>query len=73
MQSRCGPPKFDQQDWSRFDFSRWHLDGVTLDAAAAAFAGLSDRLFNSAEWRQHFQAALPALEREALNFFKGHS
>lgn len=73
MHSRCGPPKFDQQDWSQFDFSRWHLDGVTLDAASAAFASLSERLFNSEEWRQHFQAALPALEREALSFFKGHS
>src|SRR5436309_16099531 len=73
MQSRCGPPKFDQQDWSQFDFSRWHFDGVTLDAASAAFAGLSERLFNSEEWRQHFQAALPALEREALSFFKDHS
>jgi hypothetical protein len=73
MYSRCGPPKFDQQDWSQFDFSRWHLDGVTLDAASAAFAGLSERLFNSEDWRQHFQAALPALEREALSFFKNHS
>jgi len=73
MQSRCGPPIFDQQDWSQFDFSRWHLDGVTLDAASAAFADLSEQLFNSDEWRQHFQATLPALEREALSFFKGHS
>ena len=73
MKSRCGPPKFDQQDWSQFDFSRWHLDGVTLDAASAAFAGLSERLFNSEEWRQHFQTTLPELEREALSFFKRHS
>lgn len=73
MQSRCGPPKFDQQDWSQFDFSRWHLDGITLNAASAAFANLADQLFNSDEWRQHFQATLPALEREALKFFKDHS
>jgi len=73
MQSRCGPPKFDQQDWSQFDFSRWHLDGVTLDAASAVFAGLSEQLFNSEEWRQHFQATLPALESKALGFFKDHS
>jgi uncharacterized protein YxjI len=73
MHSRCGPPKFDQQDWSQFDFSRWHLDGITLDAAAAAFAGLSERLFNSEEWQQHVKATLPALEREALSFFKDHS
>ena len=62
MQSRCDPPKFDQEDWSQFRFSRWHLNGVTLDAAAAAFAGLSERLFNSDAWRQHFQATLPALD-----------
>ena len=73
MQSPSGPPKFEQQDWSQFDFSRWHLDGVTLDAASTAFADLSEQLFNSGEWRQHFQATLPALEREALGFFKGHS
>lgn len=73
MHSRCDPPKFDQQDWSQFDFSRWHLDGVTLDTASAIFAGLSERLFNSEEWRQHFQTSLPTLEREGLNFFKGHS
>jgi hypothetical protein len=73
MQARCGPPKFDQQDWSQFDFSRWHLDGVTLDTASAAFAGLSEQLFNSDEWRQHFQTALPTLKREALSFFKSHS
>jgi hypothetical protein len=73
MHSRCGPPKFDQQDWSQFDFSRWHLDGVTLDAVSAAFAGLSEELFNSEEWRQHFQSTLPELEREALSFFKNHS
>lgn len=73
MQSRCGPPRFDQQDWSQFDFSRWHLDGVALNAAAAAFANLSEQLFNSDEWRQHFQATLPVLERETLGFFKNHS
>src|SRR5215471_3972972 len=73
MQSRCDPPKFDQQDWSQFDFSRWHLDGVTLDAAAAAFAGLAERLFNSDEWRQHFQTPLPEVEQAGLRFFKDHS
>ncbi len=73
MHSQCRPPKFDQQDWSQFDFSRWHLDGVTLDAVSSTFSGLSEQLFNSDEWRQHFQTTLPALGREALTFFKGHS
>jgi len=73
MQSRSAPPNFDQQDWNQFDFSRWHLDGVTLDAVSRAFTGLSERLFNSDEWRRHFQDTLPALERETLSFFKEHS
>lgn len=73
MPLRCGPPKFDQQDWSQFDFSRWHLDGVALDAASAAFAGLSERLFNSEEWREHFQAGLPEVQREALAFYQDHA
>jgi hypothetical protein len=73
MRSRCGPPDFDEQDWSKFDFTRWHLDGLALDSAAAAFAGLSEKLFNSEEWRQHFQATLPELRGRALDFFKEHS
>src|SRR5262245_6071178 len=73
MYSPCDPPNFDHQDWSQFDFSRWHLDGVTLDAAAAAFAGLAEGLFNSDEWRQRFQATLPEIQRQAVDFFKEHS
>ncbi|MGH7516519.1 MAG: hypothetical protein ACREOC_03480 [Gemmatimonadales bacterium] len=73
MQSPCGPPEFDQQDWSQFDFSRWHLDGVALDAASAAVADLSERLFNSMEWREHFQTTLPALQRQVLGFYREHS
>jgi len=73
MQSRTKAPEFHQQDWSQFDFSRWHLDGITLDAAAAALAGAAERLFNSADWRDHFKSALPAVRRETLGVFKEHS
>jgi len=64
MRSPCGPPKFDQQDWSQFDFSRWHLDGIALDATSAAVAQ---------EWRQHFKATLPALQQGVLTVYRGHS
>jgi hypothetical protein len=70
MPAPCDPPTFDQRDWSEFDFSRWHLDGVTLEAGAAAFATLSDQLFNSEEWRRHFQETLPELQKQTLEFFK---
>jgi hypothetical protein len=73
MPAHCGPPQFHQQDWSEFDFSRWHLDGVTLEAGTAAFAGLADQLFNSEEWRSNFQATLPEIRKGALEFFKDSS
>jgi len=41
MRSQCEPPDFGEQDFSQFDFTRWHLDGLTLDAAATAVAGLT--------------------------------
>ncbi len=73
MHKPSEPPKFAQPDRSKFDFSRWNFDGLTLDAAAAALAGLSEQLFNSAEWRQHFKATLPELRQGALDVFKEHS
>lgn len=73
MYSPCDPPKFVEEDFKQFDFSRWHLDGLTLDAAAAAFTGLIEKLFNAEEWRQNFKSTLPEFSQQALNLFKEHS
>jgi hypothetical protein len=73
MRSRCGPPKFDEQDWSKFDFTRWHLDGLAQDAATTAFGSLTEKFFNSDEWRESFSASLPELQGQALAFLKNHS
>lgn len=73
MHEPSGPPKFDQRDWAAFDFSRWHLDGLALDATSAAFADLSQRLFSSEEWRQHFQGSLPTLQHGVLTFYREQS
>jgi hypothetical protein len=70
MQSPCDAPKFHEQDWSHFDFSRWHLDGVQLDATAAAIADLSQKLFNSEEWRRQFQGTVPDLQHKVLSFYE---
>lgn len=66
MHEPCGPPKFDQRDWASFDFSRWHLDGLALDATSTAVAELSQALFGSEEWRQRFHGSLPELQRGVL-------
>jgi hypothetical protein len=73
MSSPCDPPKFHQQDFSQFDFSRWHLDGVQLDPTAAAIANLTTQLFNSAEWVQSVQTTLPEVQKQALVFYQESS
>ena len=73
MPSRCGPPDFDVRDWSQFDFSRWHLDGIALDETSAAVADLAERLFNSEEWREHFKARLPELQKRVLGHYREHT
>jgi hypothetical protein len=76
MHGPCRPPTFDQRDWSAFDFSRWHLDGLPVDptsTTSAAVADLAQRLFSSEEWRQHFQGSLPALQRGVLGFYREHA
>lgn len=73
MRSPCGPPKFDEHDWSQFDFSRWHVGGVAPDATSAAVAELAERLFSSEEWRERFQGTLPGLRRELIGFHREHA
>jgi hypothetical protein len=70
MRSQCGPPEFDEQDFSKFDLSRWHLDGLTLDSVASAIGGLAEKLFTTDEWRTHFDATLPAFQGRTQDFFK---
>jgi hypothetical protein len=65
--SPCDPPKFDEQDWSQFDFSRWHLDGLQLDSVAQAIADLTQRLTNSPEWQDNVKATVADLQDVMLN------
>jgi len=75
MHGPCRPPTFDERDWSAFDFSRWHLDGLPVDAPSptSALADLAQRLFGSEEWRQHFQGSLPAVQSGVLGFYREHA
>jgi hypothetical protein len=73
MQSPCDPPKFDQQDWSQFDFSKWNMDGLQLDSTAAAIAELAGQLLASPEWTQNFKATVPDLQNQAVAFYQEHT
>jgi len=71
--SPCDPPKFDEQDWSQFDFSRWHLDGLQLDSVAQAIADLTQRLTNSPEWQDNVKATVADLQDVMLNVYQEDS
>src|SRR5262245_33121556 len=73
MHGPARPPTFDPSDWAQFDFSRWHLDGLPVEAVPAAVADLAQRLFASDEWRQRFQASLPAVQRGVLDAYREHA
>lgn len=62
MRSPCDPPKFDEKDWSQFDFSRWRAEGVAGDATGQAIADLATQFFQSEEWSTHFKATLPQVK-----------
>jgi hypothetical protein len=64
------PPQFGREDWSQFDFGKWNLDGLRLEGESGALAGLTQRLFTSPEWRQHFAATLPAMKQAVLDYFE---
>jgi hypothetical protein len=73
MKPRCGPVEFGDQDWSQFDFSRWHLDGLRLDDPSAALANLAEQLLQSPEWRQNFVGSLPGLKVGVRQYFEQRS
>jgi len=73
VQSPCDPPKFDEQDWSQFDFSRWHLDGLQLDSISQATADLTQRLTNSPEWQDNAKATVADLQGLMLDSYQEDS
>src|SRR5262245_24278748 len=70
MQEPTRPPIFDPSAWAQFDFTRWHLDGVPVEAVPAAIADLAQRLFASDEWRQRFQTSLSGVQRGVLDAYR---
>src|SRR5262245_62985280 len=70
MHEPARPPVFDPRDWTQFDFTRWHLDGLPVEAVPAAVADLAQRLFASDEWRQQFQASLSTVQGGVLDAYR---
>jgi hypothetical protein len=62
MRSPCDPPKFDEKDWSQFDFGHWHMDGVSYEETEKAISELAAQFFQSEEWSSRFRYTLPGLK-----------
>ncbi len=50
------------QDWSKFDFTQWNLEGLQLDAQSAAFAGWLRDVTLSPQGQERFAAGLAAVQ-----------
>jgi hypothetical protein len=59
------------QDWSKFDFSRWNLEGLPLDAQSATLAGWVRDVTTSPQWEQKSVAGLTAIKAAVVQDFKG--
>ena len=61
------------QDWSKFDFTRWNLEGLNLDSAQASLAGWVRDLTVSPQWAEQMAAGVAAIQSAALPGLKDHA
>jgi len=57
---------FDNLDWSKFDFTRWNLDGLSLDDTSSTMATLLQRVIAAPQWPQSIGSSLPGLKRVVI-------
>ncbi len=62
MATNTNSTSFDNLDWSKFDFSRWNLEGLPLDGISSTAAKLLQQVISAPQWPQGFAASLPALK-----------
>jgi hypothetical protein len=57
---------FANLDWSKFDFTRWNLNGLDLDPATSMGATLLQKVLATPQWPQAFGSNLPALKNVVI-------
>lgn len=66
MANETGFSSFGNLDWSKFDFSRWNLDGLVLDGTSSTVTTLLQRVLAAPQWPQAFGSSLPGLKTVVL-------
>jgi hypothetical protein len=64
---------FTGQDWSKFDFTRWNLEGLQVDPAQASLAGWLRDLTVSPQWAEKMAQAVTGVQSAALSALQGHA
>jgi vacuolar-type H+-ATPase subunit I/STV1 len=62
MANETDTAAFDNLDWSKFDFTRWNLDGLSLDDTSSTMATLLQRVIAAPQWPQSIGSSLPGLK-----------
>jgi len=62
MADQTARSSFGNLDWSKFDFTRWNLDGLDLDGASSTMATLLKKVITAPQWPQAFGSSLPGLK-----------
>jgi hypothetical protein len=62
MADQTASSSFGNLDWSKFDFTRWNLDGLDLDGTSSTVATLLQKVIATPQWPQAFGASLPGLK-----------
>ncbi len=66
MTSKAGAAAAAKIDSSKFDFTRWNLDGLPLEGGSATIAMLLQRAMSAPQWPQAIGSNLPAIKTALL-------
>jgi hypothetical protein len=62
MSNETGFSSFGNLDWSKFDFSRWNLDGLGLEGTSSTVTTLLQKVLAAPQWPEAFGSSLPGLK-----------
>ena len=66
MANETNTSEFGNLDWSKFDFTRWNLDGLSLDDTSSTVVTLLQKVIAAPQWPQTFGSSLAGLKNVVI-------
>jgi hypothetical protein len=66
MANTTGSAAFGNLDWSKFDFTRWSLSGLTLDPTSSMVGAMLEKVMAAPQWPKALGSNLPALKTAVI-------